>query len=95
MPCSAAIEPPCPRDQAQDGVVHAFVPGCRTDHVDVQVADGQVAEDEVARIAVHARDRRFDRLDERCQAPERQPDIELLGDANGRDGLGHALAQRP
>ena len=45
--------------QAQDGVVHALVLGRRTGHVDVQVAERQVAEDEDASVSVHARDRGF------------------------------------
>ena len=73
--------------QAQNGVVHALVLGCWTRHVDVQVAEGQVTEDEDASVPVHARDRGFEGFHERGKVSERQPNIELVGDADGRDGL--------
>jgi len=65
----------------QDGVVDARVIGCRTGHVDVQVAEGQVAEHEDASIGVHPSDRGFERLHECRQPSEWQPDVELVENA--------------
>jgi hypothetical protein len=61
----------------------------------VEVAQGQVPEHEHARARVRGLDGRTERGRERGQRAERQPDVELVRDADRGDRFGDALAERP
>ena len=84
MPCSALIEPPSSATRRRTASSTAVVVGVRADHVHVEVAVAEMAEEVGRRGPVDGRHRASTRPMNAGHRAERQRDVELVG--HGRRG---------